>query len=122
MADTVELFFAGLSLEEVRDRIEQCTGVVSQPDEYGDASFEQPEFIASLSTHSYVDDGDLDFTSYDYELTAKNYRDPDLAERLDSDTVRWFRSLYSCLKNRGEMRLLLTYNLQLALDRFDPPG
>lgn len=119
MADTVELFIAGASLDEIRYRIEQCSGTTSESDEYGDPSFEQPDFIASLGVHSYEDDGDLDFSSYPYELTAKNYRDPDLVDPLDSATVQWFRQLFACLRSQGGLGLLLTYNLQSALGRFD---
>lgn len=120
MADTVEIFIGGLSLVEARQRIEQCTGLPSETDQYGVIDFAQPDFIASLSVHSYADGGDVDVTAHELELSAKNYWDPEAGGEEASPTVQWFRTLFSCLSSHNDSRLLLTYNFEDVLDRFDP--
>jgi hypothetical protein len=120
MADTVELFINGLPFDDAGALVQECTGLEGEVDDYGDLVYTHPSFIASLSAHTYVDEDDLDFSSYPYELSAKNYWDPSRSEGEESETVLWFRQLFSCLKQRGEVGLLLTYNLDYALDRFNP--
>ena len=120
MADTLELFLTAPTLQEARTAIEQCTGLVGEPGGPGQIDFPQPGFYGRLGEHSFLDDGDLDYSSFRYVLTAKNYGEPETRSPEDSDTVRWFRSLFDCLQGRADGRLLLSYNLEYALARFDP--
>lgn len=120
MADTIQLFLTSSSLEAAAVAIEACLGQRGDRTEPGRVDFPQVDFYPRLRPHSYVDDDDLDFTSFPLVLTAKNYGEPETRDPEDSDTVRWFRRLFDCLRGQQAGRLLLAYNLESVLARFDP--
>lgn len=120
MADTVEIFVGGLPLDHVQQRIHACTGLNSRVDQYGTIDYLHEDFIAALSPNEYVEGDEVDTSAYEFELSAKNYWEPEVGGKLDSPTVEWFRVLFSCLSSYDDCRLLMTYNYEYALNHFEP--
>lgn len=120
MADTVEIFVGGLPLAQLRERIRQCTGLTSEMDQYGNINYLHADFLPSLATNDYVEGDEVDTSAYEYELTAKNYWEPETGGEHDSPTVAWFQDLFSRLSSYNDSQLLLTYNHDYVLARFDP--
>jgi hypothetical protein len=75
--------------------------------------------ISVLGEHEFVNDRDMNFEDYAYEINFRR-RGSMTPEAAQTETLRFARSAFSKLKESRKYRLMLVEDTQKKLASFDP--
>jgi hypothetical protein len=112
-----------VALEAISREVGDLLGIAFQRVDSGEGptyQYNSPDCFLSLrGGHGMVNDRDMKFEDYAYQLEVLSRRTSD--SKRDRDKCSQFaRRLFEKLKITGRHRLLLVENLQKKLDSFEP--
>ncbi len=75
--------------------------------------------VLSIGTHNFTTDGELDFSTYYYDLEVGTYGITNDSEKIRLAEL-FSRQLFTKLKASGRYRMMRIYDVQILIEKYDP--